>query len=398
MMVTGDYHYTAIAVARGTGMIPPGRRLVIIQSASEASAATAQPKPAQKAPKPTMTHALASSHGPHVAFADLERRLNALASLQHSSEGEEVQSHHQQPASLHMQPASELQQQQHERVRVGQLHLMLPGPKMPAWRTHEQQAQEVQAWQAGHVTQLPAQHQSAAPQQEQQHLPQLPDDNLKETVSEQGGHVHWSDDHCHLSLPIETSPAGVQKGTLHQPCDHLAEQLVFSQPSHDYHRQHIQSSLSHVYEDDLPVQLSEQADHFRGLTAGLLFLTEGYSPGQEPQTALETVAEHSPGGGPVLRHRAGLSAHAAARTVCTARERDAACCGVCTHEVPPERANHGAVEQQGLTSDGAWTRASHSRKKACLPCMLCCEACIALSACQYVPTAALLINNLLVCF
>ena len=289
MMVTGDYHYTAIAVARGTGMIPPGRRLVIIQSASEASAATAQPKPAQKAPKPTMTHALASSHGPHVAFADLERRLNALASLQHSSEGEEVQSHHQQPASLHMQPASELQQQQHERVRVGQLHLMLPGPKMPAWRTHEQQAQEVQAWQAGHVTQLPAQHQSAAPQQEQQHLPQLPDDNLKETVSEQGGHVHWSDDHCHLSLPIETSPAGVQKGTLHQPCDHLAEQLVFSQPSHDYHRQHIQSSLSHVYEDDLPVQLSEQADHFRGLTAGLLFLTEGYSPGQEPQTALETV-------------------------------------------------------------------------------------------------------------
>ena len=34
-MVTGDYHHTAIAVARGVGIIPPGGSLVIIQAESE---------------------------------------------------------------------------------------------------------------------------------------------------------------------------------------------------------------------------------------------------------------------------------------------------------------------------------------------------------------------------
>ena len=34
-MVTGDYHQTAIAVARGVGMVPTGSPLVIIQSQAE---------------------------------------------------------------------------------------------------------------------------------------------------------------------------------------------------------------------------------------------------------------------------------------------------------------------------------------------------------------------------
>ena len=34
-MVTGDYQHTAIAVARGTGMLPPDGQLVIIQARSE---------------------------------------------------------------------------------------------------------------------------------------------------------------------------------------------------------------------------------------------------------------------------------------------------------------------------------------------------------------------------
>ena len=286
MMVTGDYHYTAIAVARGTGMIPPGGQLVIIQSASEASAATAQPRATQKAPKPATTHALTSNHSPHVAFADLERRLNALASLQHSSEGEEVQSHEQRSTSSRMQPAAELQQHEHEHV-PGQPHPRSPDPNMRICCTHEQQALQVQAWQAGHVTQLPAQHLSATPQQEQQLLPQLPDNSVKEVVSQRGSHVCRGDDHCHVCLP--TLHAGLQQGSLQLPCDHLPDQLIPSQPLHNHHQHHSQASLSHTFEDDLPVQLSQQADYLRGLTAGLLFLTEGYSPGQEPQSALETV-------------------------------------------------------------------------------------------------------------
>ena len=35
MMVTGDYHHTAIAVAKGVGMVPQGGQLVIIQAKSE---------------------------------------------------------------------------------------------------------------------------------------------------------------------------------------------------------------------------------------------------------------------------------------------------------------------------------------------------------------------------
>ena len=35
MIVTGDYHHTAIAVARGVGMVPPHERVVIIQTLAE---------------------------------------------------------------------------------------------------------------------------------------------------------------------------------------------------------------------------------------------------------------------------------------------------------------------------------------------------------------------------
>lgn len=35
MMVTGDYHHTALAVARGVGMIAMDQRIVIIQSKAE---------------------------------------------------------------------------------------------------------------------------------------------------------------------------------------------------------------------------------------------------------------------------------------------------------------------------------------------------------------------------
>ena len=46
MMLTGDYHYTAIAVARGVGMLTPEAQLVIIQARSEL-ASPAQPAATQ---------------------------------------------------------------------------------------------------------------------------------------------------------------------------------------------------------------------------------------------------------------------------------------------------------------------------------------------------------------
>ncbi len=55
MMVTGDYHHTAIAVARGVGMVPQGGQLVIIQAKSEKQVLPRMPSrvpPALGAAKP----------------------------------------------------------------------------------------------------------------------------------------------------------------------------------------------------------------------------------------------------------------------------------------------------------------------------------------------------------
>ncbi len=55
MMVTGDYHHTAIAVAQGSGMIPCDHRVVIIQSQGELRPSARNPgskTSALKAPRP----------------------------------------------------------------------------------------------------------------------------------------------------------------------------------------------------------------------------------------------------------------------------------------------------------------------------------------------------------
>ena len=72
-MVTGDYHHTAIAVAKGAGMIRPHSKLVIIQAASEASAADAHLKAVQKHTQPSKSHFSTSSQPQYVTFGDLER-------------------------------------------------------------------------------------------------------------------------------------------------------------------------------------------------------------------------------------------------------------------------------------------------------------------------------------
>lgn len=45
LMATGDYHHTALAVARGTGMIPPQGQVVIIQKQFETNRAMAASTP-----------------------------------------------------------------------------------------------------------------------------------------------------------------------------------------------------------------------------------------------------------------------------------------------------------------------------------------------------------------
>ena len=70
MMVTGDYHHTALAVARGVGMISVDKRVVIIQSKTEfinrpVSKPLTQMPSALKSPRPA-SHTL---HGPRRAVS-----------------------------------------------------------------------------------------------------------------------------------------------------------------------------------------------------------------------------------------------------------------------------------------------------------------------------------------
>ena len=58
MMLTGDYHQTAIAVARGVGMLPSSSQLVIIQARSEQQSTAQAPRP--------VPPAFNSSHSPRL--------------------------------------------------------------------------------------------------------------------------------------------------------------------------------------------------------------------------------------------------------------------------------------------------------------------------------------------
>ena len=66
-MVTGDYHHTALAVARGVGMLPLDERVVIIQSRTElmptnrCSGQLTSALKAPKSPRPS-THTLSGHH------------------------------------------------------------------------------------------------------------------------------------------------------------------------------------------------------------------------------------------------------------------------------------------------------------------------------------------------
>ena len=238
-MVTGDYHHTAIAVAKGAGMIRPHSKLVIIQAASEASAAGAHLTSMQKHPLAAASCLSTSREPPHVTFGELERRLTALASLQHSAVT--IDSHHGVPCAL---------------PPVGQAeHAVKPPP------LHGRQQPSTFA---------------------KQLLLEQPAD------SKHNSSQHLADNHCTIIMPHE----GLQQGSLHLPCDHQPaaqppRPLLGScrlQHNHDY-----VNSAHAPQQHDLPNSVTQQPVHVRGSIAGLMFLTEGYSPGQEPQTALDCV-------------------------------------------------------------------------------------------------------------
>ena len=239
-MVTGDYHYTAVAVAKGAGMIRPHGKLVIIQAASEASAADAFLKSVPKHPKAAVSCFSTPGQSQHVTFGDLERRLAALASLQHSAITEE--SHQGGPCAL---PPVQMTE-----------HAMKPPP------LHGRQQPSI------FTKQLLLQRSA----------------NSRHMCS----HV-LATDRCNMLL--SQTHGGQQQGILQLACDQQPPVQLPQSLLTPYELQRSQHcvKLAHAPDHDLPIPGIQQQSQIRGLTAGLLFLTEGYSPGQEPQTALDCV-------------------------------------------------------------------------------------------------------------
>lgn len=70
MMVTGDYHHTAIAVSRGVGMIPTDSRVVVIQTCRERQGTAKVLRPKPEPPVASNTHkAQRRPDLPSVSFA-----------------------------------------------------------------------------------------------------------------------------------------------------------------------------------------------------------------------------------------------------------------------------------------------------------------------------------------
>ncbi len=85
MMVTGDYHHTAIAVARGVGMIPPHEHVVIIQTLAEHAGTLSHHLSMDKA-EPSIGHMSSVSRKQSIArgvsfAADLLSPTQSLTSL-----------------------------------------------------------------------------------------------------------------------------------------------------------------------------------------------------------------------------------------------------------------------------------------------------------------------------
>ena len=74
MMLTGDHHQTAIAVARGVGMLPSGSQLVIIQARSELQS-TAQP-PSRAPTASDSSHSLRAPTNPVVSTSHGSGKLD----------------------------------------------------------------------------------------------------------------------------------------------------------------------------------------------------------------------------------------------------------------------------------------------------------------------------------
>ncbi len=264
MLITGDYHHTAIAVARGAGMIPSGGKLVIVEAASAASAESAQPRKMHSAFKSATTQVGASATTHHVSFRLLHRRLSTLTSLRRFSLSDQQlpmqqpprwfpqQLPQQQSQTLMQQEVPPQLQQQSEMQQQSQMYGQQSKPQsmqLLTWKRHQLQAKcKSQQELSSRCSQGHAQRSNFQVQGMRQTFRTL-------------DHSETSEDSVHFVNQV-------------QGADSVA-------PPHDDDQCKV----------PIPGQLPQKLPlrNHVDLSSGLLFTSEGYSPGEGPQTALDAL-------------------------------------------------------------------------------------------------------------
>ncbi len=307
MMITGDYHHTAIAVAKGAGMLPPAGKLVIIQAASEGLSAAAEPSrqhttPEHHSHENKQKQAVLQQVQCYSQAQRLRQQQLLLEQRQRRPAGR-VQFIAQAASSSHAEQCSVQQ------TTSGQGCPLLPSalPDLPLLMQLEAQASSS------------VQSVSADPQTARWHR-QFASTSTQEVVTQQQPHgILKAQHHQSMDTQQSSSPGGLsegqgtqferqetqseehgtqcerqgtqserqetqceQRGMLQMPHDHLSP-LVFTESApHSY-------ACQHGLPQDQLSQLQSRSDHPQDPCAGLCFTCEGYSPQDEPQSALQAL-------------------------------------------------------------------------------------------------------------
>jgi len=263
MMITGDYHHTAIAVARGAGMLPTGAKLVIIEAAPQAPAEAAQPSKMRSALKGDLAHAIACA-----------APLRVLFDLVHQPH---VEARPESFGGVKLQPAQAL--------------LPVTNEMLQSLPEHVQGLPQSQAVSAQKQSSPLAQEQKTQVQDRLQSPSELLQDVEQQLNSVQvPSKLAWANDsigdmhvHAHRHLP---QPLLSCKEVQQEDVQPLANEFTGCQPLPSKSP----SAQDHpMTQDDLSCLRHPVQRLHRDFSTGLLFTSEGYSPEDQPHTALEAL-------------------------------------------------------------------------------------------------------------
>ena len=257
MMITGDYHHTAIAVARGAGMLPTGAKLVILEAAAQASKM-------RSALKGDLARTMATCAAPLRVSFDLAHEPHA------ETRSEGCGAIKLQPAQALLPVANQLVQSLPEHVQGQSQSQAVSAPKHSSPPAQELQMQ-VQDW-------LESPSERLQDVGQQRNTVQAPSKLAWANDSAGDAHAHM---HGHPPQPL-------------LPCEALQQEHVQPLADDPNGSQPLPSKSPSVQDhpmtqDDLSCLRPPVQGMHRAPSTGLLFTSEGYSPEDQPQTALEAL-------------------------------------------------------------------------------------------------------------